>query len=290
MQIIRIAGGLGNQMFQYAFALGYSLKHNTKVKLDNSLYLSPGLNKNLTIRNYKLNLFPIRLESTNNIPFWGKQCDTRFKRKVHDIIFSNYLIKDQESGFDSSVFNSYFKKIVFDGYFQCPKYFENYRTEILKDFSFSNNANENFNAVKNQIINTNSISLHIRRGDYLNHQNAAIHGVLGLDYYLASISHFKKHFQDYVFFVFSDDISWCKDVFKGSEFKFIETQFGFSDIDEMHLMSLCHHNIIANSSFSWWGAWLNQNPNKTVIAPKYWFSDFERNKKWDIYPAGWFLI
>ena len=290
MQFIRIAGGLGNQMFQYAFARAYSLKHKTNVVLDNSLYSSPKLNTNLTIRNYKLASFPIKLQSTNHTPFWAKQCDTRLKRKVHDLIFKKYIIKDKEKGFDESLFNTFFKDIVFDGYFQCPKYFENFRESILLDFKFPENNSESFLKVKKEIQNSHSISLHIRRGDYLKQVNASIHGVLSMDYYSLAISRFKNENNDFVFYIFSDDQEWCKNEFQGSEFRFIDPELKLTDIDEMHLMSLCKHNIIANSSFSWWGAWLNQNPHKKVIAPKNWFANKELNASWDIYPQDWTLI
>ena len=116
------------------------------------------------------------------------------------------------------------------------------------------------------IKNSNSVSLHVRRGDYLNLKNV---GVLDVDYYMKSVEYIRKNVEKPIFFVFSADLEWCK-----NSLGFLEgciyvdrTQ---TEIDDLKLMSFCQHNIIANSSFSWWGAWLNQNPKKTVIAPKSW--------------------
>lgn len=283
MLYIRVAGGLGNQMFQYAFAKAYSLKHETQVYLDYSHFSKENLNREITPREFKLSLFPITLKYTSEIPFWASQCNNRVTRKLHDFLFSPLIIKDKEQGFDAKIFNTKLNNATFDGYFQSPKYFELYRSEILKDFTFPINNSETFQNIKTQIKNMNATSLHIRRGDYLNPNVSNILAPLPLEYYQRAINLVK----DSTFFVFSDDIKWCKENLKGENFIFIERHQDLSDIDEIHLMSLCENNITANSSFSWWGAWLNKNEDKIVTLPKKWFSSQKRNAKWEISPPQW---
>lgn len=286
MLYIRIAGGLGNQMFQYAFAKAYSIKHQTSVNLDYTLFSKEKLQNGITPRSYKLSNFPITLQSTNDIPFWASQCNNRITRKLHDLLFSPFIIKDKEIGFDNKIFSTKFSNVTFDGYFQSSKYFDLYRDIILKDFSFPPNNSETFQKIKGKIQDLNSTSLHVRRGDYLNPNVSNILAPLPLEYYQRAINIMK----DSTFFVFSDDIKWCEENFKGEKYIFIERHQDLSDIDEIHLMSLCENNIIANSSFSWWGAWLNQNKDKTITVPKKWYVDDSKNANWDIAPKSWHLL
>lgn len=286
MLYIRIAGGLGNQMFQYAFAKAYSLKHQTPVYLDYSLFAKNKLLDGITLRSLKLNRFPISLECANDIPFWASQSSNRVARKLHDLFFSSLIVKDKEQGFDAKIFNTKLNNATFDGYFQTPKYFEEYRTEILKDFRFPDNNSLIFQSLKSKILNSNSTSLHVRRGDYLNPNVINILAPLPLEYYQKAMMLMK----DVAYFVFSDDIDWCKQNFKGENFIFVERHKDLSDIDDIHLMSLCKNNITANSSFSWWGAWINQNNNKIVTVPKKWFVSPKKNAHWDIAAHNWHLL
>lgn len=162
------------------------------------------------------------------------------------------------------------------GYFQSDKYFKNYRNDILKLFkneNIINNIKEKYKLLLN-----NSISIHIRRGDYLKLQH--YHPCPPIEYYLDSIKYIDERKDINNILVFSDDITWCKENFKDSRMIFIDNQ---KDYEDLYLMSLCENNIIANSSFSWWGSYLNDNNNKIVIAPKIWFGK-DANHDWsDIY-------
>lgn len=166
--------------------------------------------------------------------------------------------------------------ILFEGYFQSEKYLN--REKILKLYSIDNDT-MNYIKKKYSKIISNSVSIHVRRGDYIYKQDR--HPVIDISYYNQAIKYF--NYCDN-FLIFSDDIEWCKKNFTGNKFIFIE---GEADYIDLWLMSLCNHNIIANSSFSWWGAWLNQNPNKKVISPKIWFGPNKKLDTRDLIPLDW---
>lgn len=166
--------------------------------------------------------------------------------------------------------------VLLNGYFQSPRHFDKYRKEILDLFL---NDEVDIGIVKRLEYNysvelKNSISAHVRRGDYLKFPN--IHPTQGTGYYLDAIRSITAETGDACILIFSDDILWCKENFRGANIRFIE---GLPDYEDMILMSLCKHNVISNSSFSWWGSYLNKNPDKIVYAPKLW--NCSGKHKWD---------
>ena len=169
--------------------------------------------------------------------------------------------------------------ILFDGYFQSEKYLD--RELILDLYSIDKDSFNYINSKYSNIL-PNSVSVHVRRGNYLTRQDR--HPVQNINYYNTALAEFTEC--DNIL-VFSDDIKWCKENFVGDKFTFIE---GEADYIDLWLMSLCNHNIIANSSFSWWGAWLNQNPSKKVIAPKIWFGPNKKLNTKDIIPLNWQIV
>ena len=173
------------------------------------------------------------------------------------------------------------------GYWQSEKYFLEVADQIRKDFSFRLPIkNQNVKLAKH-IKQVNAVSLHIRRGDYANNpKTEAIHGLCSLDYYRQSIRYIGERVQQPHFFVFSDDIAWVKSNLK-IEFthQYVDHNHGAESYNDMRLMSLCQNHIIANSTFSWWGAWLNPYIDKIVIAPKRWFAN-ETNTQ-DLIPQSW---
>ena len=161
----------------------------------------------------------------------------------------------------------------YDGYWQNYKYFIEYKNEILEAFRFKMPINEQSKLLAEELKNkSNTISLHVRRGDYLKAKNYA--GLCGLEYYKKAIAHILANTQSPSFYIFSDDIEWCKEnispLLGNNEYKYIDFNRGCDSPLDMMLMSLCHHNIIANSSFSWWGAFLNKHNDKIVCAPEKW--------------------
>lgn len=169
------------------------------------------------------------------------------------------------------------------GYWQSEKYFDEVKAEIREIYQFSDLFTEYQRSMLDKIRNTNAVSLHIRRGDYL--QSPEIYGTIDRKYYWDAMHYLEERIEKIQFFLFTDDIDWAKQNYKGKNITVIEDsgKLVTNNLD-MALMSACKHNIIANSSFSWWGAWLNRNPDKIVIAPKRW----EVNAKMpDVWCEGW---
>ncbi len=167
------------------------------------------------------------------------------------------------------------------GFFQSEKYFKNIEPVIRKEIVFKNGVVQKARKFLATLdTKTSIVSIHVRRGDYLTQQEK--HPLPPLTYFKEAISFFPENFQ---FVVVSDDLRWCKKNFKGKNIFFCE---GNTDIEDLAVMSFCHHNIIANSTFSWWGAWLNQNSKKQIIAPKKWFGpDYSHLSTKDLIPESW---
>jgi hypothetical protein len=175
------------------------------------------------------------------------------------------------------------------GYWQSEKYFINADETIRKDFNFKLPMGANNVNLMKEINEVNAISLHVRRGDYANNvQTTATHGLCSIEYYHAAILHMANQIDAPNFFIFSDDIAWVKENLKiDFPHTFVNHNFGLESYNDMRLMSLCKHNIIANSTFSWWGAWLNSNKKKIVIAPKRWFANETIINTQDLIPYDW---
>jgi hypothetical protein len=256
MIIVRILGGLGNQMFQYAYAKALSLD-GYKVKLDLSK-----IKKYKLHGGYQLDKYKIDLNTANPFSILLGKIGLKKSKKEKNLIFDKNL--------KSLKGNEYIK-----GYFQTEKYFKKIRNTLLTEFVINQKISSETDKIAKKIkLLENSCSLHIRRGDYISDKKAnSIHGTCNFDYYNRSIEMMKSKYLNLSFFVFSDDISWTKENLIIKNALYINNKS--IPHEDIYLMSLCKHNIIANSSFSWWGAWLNNNDYKTVIAPKKWFVDKE---------------
>ncbi len=293
MIISFINGGLGNQMFQYALGRKLSLKRQTVFKLD-ILWFHPDLD-GTAFRNYELRHFTIPIASATALeiekvkePFSNfafKHIFSRFNARLP--YYKRRLVEEKHFHFDPNMLNASGNAYL-RGYWQSEKYFADIRETLLKDFTFKNGLKEK-NLEMSQLINqSESVSLHIRRADYV--RDKEVNRILGIcppEYYERAIQHIAGNTKNPVFFVFSDDIEWCRKNLKlQQETHFVDYNTGDASYRDMQLMSLCRHNIIANSSFSWWGAWLNNNPEKIVIAPARWFNDSTKNDT-DLSPEKW---
>ena len=261
MIITHLKGGLGNQMFQYACGYALAKEYNTQHKIDLSFY--ENIPSNNTKREFELSLFNISYELAKKSEIEKvKNPINNLTSRFYNIFTGIYPIEKYLG----------FRDIYLDGYFQSEKIFIKYREEILKEFTLKKECKtEQYLKVENDIRNKdNTISMHIRRGDYVTDlKTSKHHGVLGIDYYKKSLKMLKV--KNPYLFVFSDDINWVKKNFKFlPKDTYFVSKHKFNSAQEIVLMSLCKDNIIANSSFSWWGAWLNQNKDKKVIAPKRW--------------------
>lgn len=269
MIVVKISDGLGNQMFQYACGYAVAKRLGKKLVLDASV-----LDDN-PVRRYELNQYrldTVKVISYKRIPIKEIR---RIVRKLNNIRHKNQLtlFSDTNPYIYNSDINEVSDNCYLLGYWQSEKYFLPYREDILEIFTpkhMSSNTKRLAEIIKNQ----NIISIHVRRGDYLQ-----IECALDMEYYDKAIRKMTEIVSNPVFYVFSDDIPYCK----GSFSKYKDVQIVYPDIvmdnpaiEDMYLMSCCRHNIVANSSYSWWGAWLNRNPFKTVICPelRMWTGDF----------------
>lgn len=285
MIIIKLIGGLGNQLFQYSLGRSLSIKNNDIFKLDLSDFTKDNP------RSYSLGHFNI-IENFATDKDINKVKKSGI-RKLADKLKSCYkraVIKYKGYDFDPNILKLS-GNFYLDGYWQSEKYFFDTREEIIKDFSLKNPMDNKYPTLINQIKNTNSVSLHIRRGDYItNKKFSKIYNLLDEKYYQNAINFITQKIKGPYFFIFSDDIGWVKESLNISHPKiFVSDENETKDYEELILMSLCKHNITANSSFSWWGAWLNQNPSKIVISPDRWFND-KANMAKDLIPQDWIRL
>ena len=289
MIVSHIIGGLGNQMFQYAAGRTLSLKLGVSLKLDVDDFDGYGLHQGFELDR----LFTCKIELATEadkqfVLGWQKNRLIRrilkrptlaaFRHK-HFVVEPSFTYWD---GIDSLKGNAYL-----DGYWQSEKYFYEFASTIRADFAFRLALSDQNAEIATRISKLNAVSLHVRRGDYVsNKKTNSVHGVCTLDYYRDAIEYILKRIESPVFFVFSDEMAWVRNNLKiAAETVFVDHNSGKESYNDMRLMSLCQHHIIANSSFSWWGAWLNSSENKIVIAPKKWFVN--QSNVVDLLPLNW---
>jgi hypothetical protein len=287
MVIVRLMGGLGNQMFQYAAGrrLAYSL--DVELKLDLTWFKQPDR------RPYGLGAFNImeRMASPEDIRHLtlGRAAFLQMAmRKFLGFKFQppKSYIKEESFSFDSSIL-SLNDSVYLDGYWQNEKYFIDIKPTIRADFTLEAPPSERIESLTKTIASCDSVSIHIRRGDYLLEDKIKFHGLCSLDYYQRCVDIMIQSVSNPHFFVFSDDYQWAisnlKLPYKTTYLYPSNENLAFEDL---WLISKCKNHIIANSSFSWWGAWLSQNPSKIVIVPKKWFQ-IEEN---DWVPPDWLRV
>ncbi len=293
MITVKLKGGLGNQLFQYAFGRAASLKLEAPLGLDVSNYKNP--DKTDTPRKYQLDVFNIQADIVAHKEMNKVDAAMKFVKRIKAKIknttnpYSNYI-------FNPNDFNLKDGDCI-EGYWQSEKYFKDIETTLRHDLKLKNKLGEKASVFRDRIkqIRDNGgvvASLHIRRGDYITDKYANVyHGVLDLSYYQRAISTIQAKLcnKPLVLFVFSDDVSWVKENLKTDTPYICISRPEILDYEELILMSLCDHNIIANSSFSWWGAWLNSNKNKIVIAPKNWVKNPLANTN-EVAPYEWIRV
>lgn len=276
MIVVALFGGLGNQMFQYA--CGKALANSLGVELQLDLTYFSSKNEGVTKRGYELDVFcisdPVASVATVSsfVPsLW--HC-AKWKLALYKLVrFINgkhYYYEKKKFSYDSLV-SSLSDNTYLYGYFQTENYFCGIRNELLGAFSLSTNIDSRNKSLIDNMKGENSVSVHVRRGDY----HGSPFTLLDLDYYRRSIEYIKLKVENPVFYVFSNDMSWVSSSFTDLDIEFIPVEHNVADKSflDMVLMSNCKHNVIANSSFSWWAAWLNRNADKIVIAPQEWICD-----------------
>lgn len=294
MIVVRLNGGMGNQMFQYAFARSLSIEKGVKFCLDKRYLENRTPQKKFVFRNYDLSIFNIKeefykdSESISTSKFYADNILIK-SIKMFPLLknFASHLYLEPFFNFDKD-FRAIRGNCYCVGYFQSYKYFDKIKDTILVDFSFKTPLRSNCNDLKFRITNTNSVCINIRRGDFLNNQ---YHGTVGNLYYYQAIDILQLSETDITIFVFSDDIAWCEQNLKFSHpTEFVSHEYaGIKFADYLGLMILCKHFIIPNSTFAWWAAFLSQNENKKIIAPKKWFMDSKIDTT-DLIPGDWLRI
>jgi Glycosyl transferase family 11 len=294
MIIVKLNGGLGNQMFQYAAGRCLAEKYATDLYIDTS-FLDKNTDDTFTRRNLELNVFniPLQIASKDIIKKFNIEHNNKISRHLqrHFPILFKYLYAAESGMQYHPAFTQYPKNTYLEGFWQSEKYFINIKDILFNTFTIKTSMNDENKKWLAKISSSTSVSLHIRRGDYISNKNALkFHGLLKMDYYLQAISQIKEKEKAIELFVFSDDLAWCQSHLNLNEkIHFVDVNSKKDFHFDLFLMSQCKHNIIANSSFSWWGAWLNQHKDKIVIAPKKWLADTRVNTK-DIIPNTWIQI
>ncbi|MBL7941742.1 MAG: alpha-1,2-fucosyltransferase [Flavobacteriales bacterium] len=285
---VRLAGGLGNQMFEYAAGRAAADALNCPLYLDHSLLEKRFEGMNYTPRDFALDVFHIRAERIPDAILReivkSERPLSRLLRRIAPEAGRIRHVHDTSQTFDR--WSSFSGPLYLTGYWQSEKYFSGIRNALCeKDFQPIETAPDAVSRMRDRILASPCISIHVRRGDYVTNSNAAAyHGVCDVDYYreacrwLAEATGIKRYA------VFSDDLDWVKShLALQGEMVYVELPADIGAHWELGLMQQCHHHIIANSSFSWWGAWLNQRIDKKVVAPARWFV----NQVSDIVPPSW---
>jgi hypothetical protein len=293
MIVSQIIGGLGNQMFQYAAGFALANQRNQTLALDISGFLSYQRHNGFELTR----IFSIdsKIASDGDLKHtlnW--QAISPVKRLLLSPKFSflrngGWVVEpyfNHWEGLNQAPMDAYLV-----GYWQSEKYFKSIESAIRKNFSFKLPMSQLNQNIANLITKSNAVSLHVRRGDYATNASAlAVHGLCTIKYYQEAIQLIAQQVKKPHFFIFSDDLLWVKGNLRiNYPTTYVDHNTGAESYNDMRLMSLCKHHIIANSSFSWWGAWLNTNSDKIVVRPQNWFSDINKNTK-DLLPDSWISL
>ena len=297
MVIVQLIGGLGNQMFQYAAGRALALHHRTALKLDISAFAS------YPLRTYRLHHLRIHEDFATpqevaavqaggcshlarwiwkvrrrlgHVPYYAQPVYRERERQAH--VFDPHLVRAR-------------RDVYLIGYWQSEKYFAAIADLIREEFQLREEPSATSRELAQRIQDCQAVSLHVRRGDYVtNPRTHQVHGVCSLEYYARCIAYIAQRVEHPTFFVFSDDPDWARaHIRPGHPTVYVTHNGAARDYEDLWLMSQCKHHILANSSFSWWGAWLCRNPDKIVLAPQRWFNDLSIDTR-DLLPEHWLRL
>ena len=283
MIIVRLTGRLGNQMFQYALARSLQAQ-GKEVYIDSSMLKYDGNHYELGIYAGCFSIREVTMKDRNRLGDCRKNLIFKIKRKI--IGYKKTHIVEKGYQYHPELYA--LDEVYLEGYWQSEKYFKDIEKMIRADFLFPPMQGERNLKMIEHIKENQSVSIHIRRGDYLEKKYAPMHGnICNMQYYENAIAYIRNHVENPVFYVFTDDVQWASKQYKNQDdFVIVDENSGDQSFRDMQLMSMCKHHIIANSSFSWWGAWLDTNPEKIVVAPSKWFN---LAKTPDIWCKNWII-
>lgn len=288
MKVVKILGGIGNQMFQYAFLLSLKERCEDTFLVDTSIFDIWNIHNGYELKRvFNIKEKEATVEEIKEVAWYSKNYKVRralslyFPKKTMCVEKTPYKYYPHFLDTEGDAY--------YDGYWQYHKYFDPVREEVLSAFQFVSDDDERNNNLIAQMNNTNFVSIHVRRGDYL--ESKEYKGICGIDYYKKAIALIRSNITNPTYLIFSNDIEWCRNnitpLLENSPVTFVDWNVGTSSFRDMELMSKCRANIIANSSFSWWAAYLNLNEAKLVVSPKKWTN---RKMEFNVQPDDWNLI
>lgn len=282
---IQFMSGLGNQMFQYAF-MKECQERGRNVRADLSWYQHAANQK-------------VRFELSEVFPHATLPQSSAFSLAMARLLMNlkkvgKHIMRKQKLAFEEKEYSTYEEAIfqntsgILQGYWQTEKYFQHVGDKVRRDFQFEIHDNGLKELAEEIKATPHSVAVHIRRGDYMD--AADVYGGICTEaYYEKAMENIQEKYPDAIFYFFTDDVAYAKEKYQGSQYRFLDTSKceNYQNWYDLYLMSRCEHNIIANSSFSWWGAWLNDNPQKMVIAPGKWLNTAPTP---DVWCEGWIKI
>jgi hypothetical protein len=270
-------GGLGNQMFQYAAALALALRYEAEVRIDTRSY------KRHRSRRYELHVFPIRCSLVTPDELFRFGLGPKGKWRSHHRYRNWKVYNERYFHFDPAI-HELKPPVYLSGYWQTERYFRDMAEVLRRDFTPVEPLDSQNALIDVKIAAVNAVSVHVRRGDYVTNKKFQI---CSLDYYRRAAAFICERVDAPHFFVFSDDPEWTtKHLRLDPAITHVTANSSAHGFRDLRLMARCGHHIIANSSFSWWGAWLNPSPDKIVVAPKRWFNEAQYDTR-DLLPKGW---
>lgn len=302
MIIVKINGGLGNQLFQYATARVLSIKLNRKLFLDiawyNNIYkLEDRSDPNATThRDFLLNCYNIQSRVLNRIHLnWIKRLEIRSRNSkffnfLKDGPLNNFSFTTIDHNNYSIEFIESQPNVYLTGYWQNTDIIEEYKNILCNELNLKRPLSATNNELLKSINSTNSVAIHVRRGDYISKpKSRVVHASCSNNYYYDSIDYMQDKLTNLHYFIFSDDMTWVKNNLDfASNTTYVNNNE--SEYEHLFLMSNCKHQITANSTFSWWAAWLNKNTKKIIITPKHWYNDMKLNETVIRLPSEWIKI
>ena len=293
MIVTRLMGGLGNQMFQYAAGRAMSLRLGVPLRVDLSDFDRRARPTYQLERAFGLTAEAVSARELWRLGGWRTLSPLIWRLTLSPAggFLRSRAVRAEPHFHYWSALDSAAAPAYLSGYWQSERYFSDQQEAIRADFQFADALAGTEAELANRIRGCNSVSIHVRRGDYASDIKAhAVHGLCSLDYYRRSVAQMRESLNDPHFFVFSDDIDWARGNLSLDNACYVSSlnaaRPGWSD---MRLMSLCRHHILANSTFSWWAAWLNTDAHKQVIAPMRWFTASGRDTQ-DLCPRAWLRL
>jgi hypothetical protein len=288
MIIVRLSGGLGNQLFQYATGRAIAIRSSQRLFVDHRIFGTDELRQFcLPVFNAEYGLASEDEECLTMLPPSRKR---GFRFLMWSLIRGHRIkyIREKSLLFDPTI-RGLCSNVYLHGYWQSEKYFDDVRPVLVRELSVRIQPSEENRVLLSEITESESVSIHVRRGDYATDPRASrVHGLCSLDYYRVAAQYVADRVaKKPSFYVFSDDPEWVRENLKlPYQMRYVAHNDDAHNYEDLRLMTQCSHHIIANSSFSWWGAWLGRNPNGLVVAPRNWFRDPSRSDQ-SLVPERW---